>query len=194
MIISYVKALYLHPDEKSHKPTRTIHPMKPVDKMYLVKDKGIENNKRHFGKMTRSKTNPVPSPRQFSIGELELLASHGELIGEPHLLTEDPGIFRANIISSKSKLDVKDVDEVKVGDSDDCLDEASIFVKYKGRRLRIGNVAVVELENPREPCWIMDEIYSGLERAMWNERQGMLGSILESGWIEMGDPIYLLDD
>ena len=60
-----------------------------------------------------------------------------------------------------------------------------------GQRLQIGATVVLEVTDPCEPCFRMDEIQPGLQALLVGKR-GMLARILTGGIIRRGDPIALL--
>jgi MOSC domain-containing protein YiiM len=60
-----------------------------------------------------------------------------------------------------------------------------------GQRLQIGATVVLEVTDPCEPCFRMDEIQPGLQALLVGKR-GMLARILTGGTIHRGDPITLL--
>jgi MOSC domain-containing protein YiiM len=60
-----------------------------------------------------------------------------------------------------------------------------------GQRLQIGDTVVLEITDPCEPCFRMDEIQPGLQALLVGKR-GMLARIITGGMLHRGDPITLL--
>jgi MOSC domain-containing protein YiiM len=56
-------------------------------------------------------------------------------------------------------------------------------------RARHKSEAILFLYEPRTPCPKMYAIHPGLQESMKNARQGVLGQVVRSGLIRVGDPI-----
>jgi MOSC domain-containing protein YiiM len=57
-----------------------------------------------------------------------------------------------------------------------------------GTRLRLGDVAVLEITKVCEPCFRMDEIRMGLKDELMG-RRGMVSVVVHGGRIRVGDPV-----
>ncbi len=152
-IISRVVSLHLHP-EKSGQPLRA------VDQIEVVMEKGIIGNGRHFGRLSCS--TGQPSQRQVSLIEREQIAGHAATLG---LLTIPPGAVRSNI-------ETQDVD----------------LIALLGREVQIGG-ALLFFYAARTPCEKMDRVCQGLRALMEDRRQGVLAQVIRGGVIRIGDPI-----
>ena len=148
-----VTSLHVHP-AKSGEPLLT------VDELHLVADKGIREDKRYFGRKSRS--TGKPSRRQVTLIEREQIAEHAAALG---LEAIGPGIVRSNIETTGMDL-----------------------VSLVGREVAVGE-AVVRFYEPRTPCAKMDAICQGLRQLMENSRQGVLAEVVKSGVVRVGDKI-----
>jgi MOSC domain-containing protein YiiM len=128
----------------------------------LTADKGIEEDTRYFGRVSRS--TGKPSRRQVSLIEREQIAEHAATL---RLEKISPGAVRANIET--------------VG-----VDLGSLL----GNEIEIGS-AVLLLYEAREPCGRMDAVCQGLRELMLNGRQGVLAQVIRSGSVRAGDTIRL---
>jgi MOSC domain-containing protein YiiM len=106
-----------------------------------------------------------PTRRQVTLIEREQIAEHAAVLGLESL---PPGAVRSNVET-----------------------EGVYFSLLKGKYIRIGKDSVVFLHASRTPCHKMDDIAPGLRELMENGRQGMLGQIVVSGVIQVGDAITL---
>jgi MOSC domain-containing protein YiiM len=148
-----VASLHLHPREGGQ-------PLSSVQSVEVVEAKGILDNPRYFGRV--SKSSGQPSRRQVSLIEREQIAEHAATLG---LQSIAPGAVRSNIETSGIDL-----------------------VGLVGQEIQIGT-AVLLLYAPRDPCEKMDAICQGLREQMMNNRQGVLAEVLRSGRIQVGDAI-----
>ena len=151
-----VASLHLHP-EKSGEPLRA------VEHIELVAQKGIVGNPRKFGVISRS--TGQPSKRQVSLMEREQIAEHAATLG---LQSIPPGTVRSNIETSGIDL-----------------------VALVGKQIQIGE-AVLFFYEARTPCEKMDRICRGLRALMEDNRQGVLAQVVRSGTIRVGDPLVAL--
>jgi len=78
-----VASLHLHPEKAGE-------PLRPIEAIELVEQKGIVGNGRYFGRI-KKETN-TPSRRQVSLIEREMIADHAAALG-----SIDPGAVRSNI-------------------------------------------------------------------------------------------------
>ena len=62
-----------------------------------------------------------------------------------------------------------------------------------GRKLALGERAVVQISKPATPCSRMDEVRQGLRQEL-EGRRGMLAGIVRGGKVEVGDSISVLED
>lgn len=148
-----VVSLHLHP-EKSGEPLR------PVDQIEVVEQKGIRDNGRYFGRLSRS--TGQPSKRQVTLIELEQIAEHAAALG---LETITPGAVRSNIETLGLNL-----------------------IELIGREVRVGSATLLFYE-ARTPCEKMDRICEGLRGLMVDRKQGVLAQVVRGGMIHVGDAI-----
>ena len=148
-----VVSLHLHP-EKSGQPLRA------VEQIEVVAEKGIVGNGRYFGRLSRSTGRP--SQRQVSLIEREQIAGHAATLG---LKTIARGEVRSNI-------ETQGID----------------LIALLGREVQIGG-AVLLFYAARLPCEKMDRICQGLRALMEERRQGVLAQVIHRGVIRVGDPI-----
>ena len=148
-----VASLHLHPLEPGA-------PLQTVDQIHVVAGKGIADEPRYFGKLSRRTGRP--SRRQVSLFEREQIAEHAAALG---LESIPPGAVRANIETTGIDL-----------------------VKLIGKQIQIGD-AILLVYEARTPCQRMDAICSGLRSLMENNRQGVLAEVIRSGIIRDRDLI-----
>ena len=148
-----VVSLHLHP-EKSGEPLRA------VEQIEVVAEKGIVGNGRYFGRLSRS--TGQPSPRQVTLIEREQISTHAATLG---LETIPPGAVRSNI-------ETLDID----------------LVALLGREVQIGG-AVLLFYEARLPCEKMDRLCQGLRALMEDRLQGVLARVIRGGVIRVGDSI-----
>ena len=151
-----VASLHLHP-EKSGEPLRA------VEQIEVVAQKGIVGNPRKFGVISRS--TGQPSKRQVSLMEREQIADHAATLG---LQSIPPGAVRSNIETSGIDL-----------------------VALVGKQIQIGD-AILFFYEARTPCEKMDRICRGLRALMENNRQGVLAQVVRNGVIRVGDALVAL--
>jgi len=151
-----VASLHLH-------PVRPGDPLKAVEFIEVVVDKGIVGEPRYFGRVNQ--TSGKPSRRQLSLIEREQIAEHAATLG---LQTIPPGAIRSNIETLGINL-----------------------VPLVGRELAIGD-AVLFLYEPRTPCARMEAICIGLKAHAEDCRQGVMAQVVKSGRITVNDPIRLV--
>lgn len=123
-------------------------------------EKGIEEDKRYFGRKRRGTREP--SRRQVSLIDREILAEHAAVLGLPAL---PPGVVRSNIETLGAPL-----------------------IDWLGREVEIGT-AVVRFYEPRTPCQKMDALCPGLRARMEDGRQGVMAEVLQSGVVRVGDRV-----
>jgi hypothetical protein len=152
-IVGRVASLHLHPAESGA-------PFTGVEEIKLVAGKGIQDEPRYFGKISRSAGQP--SRRQVSLIEREQIAEHAAALG---LQTIAPGRVRANIET-----------------------EGIDLVQLIGKRVKIGE-AILFFYEGRTPCRQMDDICNGLRALMENNRQGVMAEIVQSGTVRLRDVI-----
>ncbi|PWU16706.1 MAG: hypothetical protein C5B50_12980 [Verrucomicrobia bacterium] len=148
-----VASLHLHPAEPGA-------PLQRVDAIEVVEAKGILNEPRYFGKLSRS--SGQPSRRQVTLIEREQIAEHATALGLEAIAA---GAVRSNIETTDINL-----------------------IALIGQEVEIGG-AVLLLYAPREPCAKMDAICQGLRNLMKENRQGVLAEVIRSGTIRAGDAI-----
>lgn len=148
-----VVSLHLHPAQGGE-------PLRPVESIEVVAEKGIAGNGRYFGKTSRS--TGLPSKRQVTLIEREQIAGHAKTLGLP---TIPPGVVRSNIETTGLDL-----------------------IALLGRQVQVG-AAVLYFYEARKPCQKMDRICAGLRALMEAERQGVLAQVVQSGTIRIGDVI-----
>src|SRR5438552_9978262 len=125
-----VASLHLH-------PVIAGAPLHNVATIELVEGKGILNEPRYFGKISRRTGGR--SRRQVSLIEREQISEHAAALG---LQTIVPGAVRSNIETLGIKL-----------------------VELIGKEIQIGE-ALLFLYEPRDPCSKMDMICQGLRELM----------------------------
>src|SRR5579859_545484 len=136
-----VASLHLHPVEPGA-------PLRNVQAVDLVESKGILNEPRYFGRISRDKG--APSRRQVTLIEREQIAAHAAALGLDSIA---PGVVRSNIETTGIDL-----------------------VALIGQEVEIGE-AILFLYAPREPCAKMDAICQGLRQRMMDRRQGVLAEV-----------------
>ena len=152
-----VASLHLHPAESGL-------PLRAVEEIKLVAGKGIQDEPRYFGKISRR--TGQPSRRQVSLMEREQIAEHAATLG---LESIAPGRVRANIET-----------------------EGIDLVQLIGRRVKIGE-AILFFYEGRTPCGQMDAICQGLREQMEHNRQGVMAEIVQSGMTRVRDTIRCED-
>ena len=148
-----VASLHLHP-EKAGDPLRT------VEQIEVVAQKGILGNPRKFGVISRA--TGQPSKRQVTLSEREQIAEHAVALG---LQTIPPGAVRSNIETLGINL-----------------------IELIGREIQLGE-AILLFYEARTPCEKMDRICAGLRALMENDKQGVLAQVIRSGTIRVGDAV-----
>ena len=148
-----VASLHLHPEKPGA-------PLLAVEVIHVVTDKGIEENRRYFGRVSRS--TGQPSRRQISLIEREQIVEHAAELGLPSI---PPGAVRANIETTG-------------------MDLPSLI----GQEVGVGG-AVLFFYEARTPCAKMDLLCAGLRERMEHGRQGVLAEVRKSGAIRVGDTI-----
>ena len=154
----FVASLHLHPAEPGT-------PLQGIEAIELVAGKGILDEPRYFGRLSR--TTGEPTRRQVSLIEREQIAEHAVALGLEAIF---PGAVRSNIETQGIKL-----------------------ISLLGRQVQIGS-AVLLFYAPRDPCAKMDAICQGLRALMMNNRQGVLAEVVRSGCIRLGDCITVLGE
>jgi hypothetical protein len=152
-VIGRVASLHLHPAKSGAALTG-------VEEIKLVAGKGIQDEPRYFGKISRR--TDKPSRRQVSLIEREQIAEHAAALGLPSIA---PGRVRANIET-----------------------EGIDLVQLIGKRVKIGD-AILFFYEGRTPCRQMDAICTGLRALMENNRQGVMAEIVQSGTVRLRDTI-----
>jgi MOSC domain-containing protein YiiM len=148
-----VASLHLHP-EKAGEPLRS------VEQIEVVEQKGIAGNPRKFSVISRS--TGKPSKRQVSLIEREQISEHAATLG---LQTIPPGAVRSNIETLGVNL-----------------------IELIGRQVNVGE-AILFFYEARTPCEKMDRICSGLRELMENRKQGVLAQVVRRGIIRVGDAV-----
>src|SRR6266571_3650531 len=148
-----VASLHLH-------PVNAGEPLQAVEVIDVIEGKGILDEPRYFGRLSR-KTGQ-PSKRQLTLIEREQISQHAEALG---LASIPAGAVRSNIETLGISL-----------------------VALIGSEIEIGE-AVLLLYAPRDPCSKMDAICQGLRELMTENRQGVLATVVRSGRIRVGDSI-----
>ena len=148
-----VASLHLHP-EKGGEPLRS------MEQIEVVAEKGIVGNPRKFGVISRG--TGQPSKRQVSLMEREQIAEHAATLG---LQGIPPGVVRSNIETNGIDL-----------------------IALVGKQIQIGD-AIRFFYEARTPCEKMDRICRGLRELMENNRQGVLAQVVRSGVIRVGDTL-----
>lgn len=151
-----VASLHLHP-VKAGEPLRT------VERIEVVEQKGIRGNPRKFGVISRS--TGQPSKRQVTLIEREQIAEHAATLGLEKI---PPGAVRSNIETLGVNL-----------------------VELIGRQVRVGS-AMLFFYEARTPCEKMDRLCDGLRALMENSKQGVLAQVIQDGIIRVGDEIAVI--
>lgn len=151
-----VVSLHLHP-EKSGEPLRAL------EQMELVEQKGIVGNGRYFGRVSRS--TGQPSKRQVTLIEREQISEHAASLSLETIL---PGAVRSNIETLGINL-----------------------IELIGREVRVGESTLLFYE-ARTPCEKMDRICTGLRALMEDRKQGVLAQVVRGGRIKIGDIVEAL--
>ncbi len=153
LAVGRVASLHLHPQQPGA-------PLQNVEAVELVEARGIRDDSRYFGRLSRDTAKP--SRRQVTLIEREQIAEHAAGLG---LSSIPPGAVRSNVETSGINL-----------------------VALVGQEVAIGE-AVLLLYAPRDPCEKMDAICKGLRERMLNSRQGVLAEVRRSGKVRIGDEI-----
>lgn len=132
--------------------------MMEVAHFHLVATKGIQEDKRYFGRKSRS--TGQPSRRQVTLIERETIASHAAAF--------DVDVFRPGEV--RSNIETTGID----------------LLSLIGREVQVGE-AIVHFFEPRTPCAKMDALIPGLRAAMEDGRQGVLAFVVQSGTVAVGD-------
>src|SRR5262245_61709370 len=131
-----IASLHLHPE-------RAGEPLRAVEQIEVVEQKGIHGNPRKFGVISRS--TGQPSKRQVTLIEREQISEHAATLG---LQTIPPGAVRSNIETLGVNL-----------------------IALIGKEVRVGEATLLFYE-ARTPCEKMDAICEGLRALMEDNRQG----------------------
>ncbi len=148
-----VASLHLHPAEPGT-------PLQTVEAIELVAGRGIQDDTRYFGRLSRD--TGQPSRRQVTLIEREQIAEHAVALS---LSSIPAGAVRSNIETTGINL-----------------------ISLLNSEVEIGSV-ILRFYAPREPCAKMDAICQGLRALMLNNRQGVLAEVVRSGAVRVGDPI-----
>ena len=148
-----VASLHIHPPKAGL-------PFLTVDEVHLVAEKGIQEDRRYFGRMSRS--TGQPSRRQVTLIEREQIAEHAEALGLE-------GIRAGEV---RSNMETTGVD----------------LQKLMGCDVQVGE-AVVRFYELRTPCSKMDALFPGLRKLMEDGRQGVLAEVIQPGVVRVGDAI-----
>lgn len=151
-----VASLHVHPAQSGE-------PLLGAETFHLVAQKGIQEDVRYFGRVSR--VTRQPNRRQLTLIEREQIAEHAAVLGLPVL---PPGVVRSNIETTGIDL--------------------AILI---GRQVEIGT-ALVHFYELRQPCQQMDDIAPGLRQLM-NDRQGVLAEVLRSGVVRVGDTLRVVE-
>ncbi len=135
-------------------------PLTEVAQIRLIAGKGIQEDKRYFGRKSRS--TGQPSRRQVTLIEREMIADHATTFGVEMI---GAGDVRSNIETTGVDL-----------------------LALVGHDVQVGE-AIVHFYEPRTPCAKMDALIPGLREAMENGRQGVLAFVVQSGAVVVGDVI-----
>lgn len=155
--VGRVASLHLHPDEGGQ-------PLRSVESLELVEQKGIVGNRRYFNRKGRD---GQPTKRQVTLIEREQIAEHAAALT---LETIRPGQVRSNIET-----------------------EGIALVALIGKQVEVGT-ALLEFAAPRDPCAKMDAICQGLRELMLPQKQGVLARVIRSGTVRVGDTVRVLTD
>ena len=147
-----VASLHVHPPVAGE-------PLLAASQFDLVAEKGIQEDKRYFGRKTRT---GFPGKRQVTLIEREILKIHTGAMGIADL---EPGQARSNIETTGVDLVALIGSDVQVGE------------------------AVLRFVEPRDPCHKMDALSKGLRELMEDGRQGVIAMVIKSGRVRPGDAI-----
>lgn len=153
--IGRVASLHLHPAEAGAE-------LKAVPQIEMVAEKGIVDDSRYFGRLSRETGRP--SRRQVSLIEREQIEQHAAAL---KLSGISPGAVRSNIETNGISL-----------------------VSLVGKEVRIGS-AVLFVHSVRDPCAKMDAICQGLKNLMLDGKQGVMAEVRKSGTVRVGDPVQV---
>jgi MOSC domain-containing protein YiiM len=172
--IAKIASLHLHPKAGSRESKN--RPMIQVDKLDLVLDKGAAGAPaRHFKSL--SAKDGSASKRQISLIDRSLLRAICEY--EPSLGKQwcAPGKVRSNIETERLST---------------CPESPLGYQDWVGKFLICAD-AVLEIAIQRDPCYQMDMLAQGLQKAMKGGWQGVLCRVVRSGTIVPEDTVYLCD-
>lgn len=148
-----VASLHLHPKN----PDDGLQSVASID---LVAEKGIRDDHRYFGRVSRS--TGKPSRRQVSLTERERIAEHAAALGM--------GAIPAGDI--RSNIETMGID----------------LISLIGRQVAVGE-AILYFYEARTPCHKMDKLCQGLRERMENNRQGVMAEVIRSGSVRVGDSV-----
>jgi MOSC domain-containing protein YiiM len=151
-----VASLHLHPEKAGE-------PMRAVEQIEVVAEKGILGNSRKFAVISRS--TGEPGKRQVTLIEREQIGEHAVALG---LQTIQPGAVRSNIETLGINL-----------------------IEFIGCEVRIGD-ATLFFYDARTPCEKMDRVCMGLRELMENRKQGVLAQVVRGGIVRVGDAVVPL--
>lgn len=195
-LIAHVASLHVHPILAGG-PVKG-GPMISKPLLTLVQGKGVKEDPRYYDLKTRRGT---PSPRQVSIIDRGMISWHATQQQCPMFL---PGTIRTNI-ETKMKTTSTQNENGNDAKNDESLPPACPYVDLLGEDppaggglLQLGDdperddSAILQITVARTPCWEMDHISPGLLNAMKRDRQGALASVVQSGTVSVGDPVFIL--
>ncbi len=161
-MIGQVMSLHIHGSKQSGDTMRS------VQTLTLVAGKGIKEDSRYYD--CKNKTSGFPNKNHISMIERDQIL---DLMQDIYDIEENekidilPGKIRSN---------------VEYTGSGDCF-------LAKNNCIKIGETAVVQIYKSRTTCYQMDNIYKGLQALTKNNKLGVIGEVLVSGEIKVGDLI-----
>jgi MOSC domain-containing protein YiiM len=150
-------------------------PKQEVKQITLVEDHGVEGD-YHAGKTIRHRYLAKKDPTRYNNRQVLLVDKVIHKLVKEGGIQLAPGDLGENIL----------------------LDGIDLMSLPIDTQLRIGP-ALVELTEIREPCFQLDEVHPGLERAVEGDssqgeepRAGMLGVVRKGGLVSPGDEVRIL--
>ena len=109
------------------------------------------------------------------------------LRGDRHAIAEST---RQILLIEEETLDALDLKRGEVKENITTRD-LKLTSLERGKKLQVGEAAILEITKPCTPCGRMDEIRNGLQAELAG-RRGILAKVLHGGVIKVGDTVKVL--
>jgi hypothetical protein len=180
-MIGQIASLHIHGMKKSGDE------MKSVQTLTLVANKGIMEDPRYYDKTNKQtgfrNRNHVSIIERDQICDLMQDMYEKEERTNQTLETKETPTTNLHLFPGRIRSNIE-----YQGISD-------IFLIQCGRNtcIKIGKTAVIQIYKPRTTCYQMDNIHPGLQDLTKCKKLGVIGEVLVSGEIKVGDPIVFID-